>query len=148
MEKSGKEFRLRTDGDVPTGDEVYHKIKFMCEDYSKEGNEECGIFEGGETILDLSHLSHQQCECGETIVCGLDKYGWVGGRGVDVDSNIKSEINIMCSRVNWWTIETHCMMKYTRSTLYPKLWYSDCITRLFDNLKVEIRDKVLPTKYY
>ena len=35
----GKEFRLRAYGDVATGDEVYRKIKFMCEDYFKEGNE-------------------------------------------------------------------------------------------------------------
>ena len=102
-------------------------------------------------MLDLSFIERQQYKNGDLVVGDLEKLGWAMYRSRYVESHLETEIRNICGKGTWHAIgdsDNTRMMKYQTSSTVPKSWKSKTLATMFENIKLNIFDNVLPNKKY
>ena len=138
-----------SEGKVSAGDRLYMKKQLFCRRYDETGL--CDDCDKGEYVLDLSFIEREQYKNGELVVGDLKKLGWAMFRSRYLESHHETAIRNICGKWVWHAIgdsENTRMMKYQTSSVLPKSWRQPTLATMFESIKLNIFDNVLPnTKY-
>jgi len=145
----GKQFLRGTDGKVSSGDRLYMKKQLFCSSYDETG--ECDDCDKGEYVLDLSFIECGQYKNGELVVGDLQKLGWAMYRSRYMGTFNETLIRNIIGKGAWHAIgdsNNTRMMKYDTSSVPSKAWKSPGLKDMFQAIKENIFDKVLPNNKY